>query len=260
MRPISPRLERLGRRIDGVRDGRATLQIIAIGGGGFSQGSEPELDEYVLDQSRSTTPRIGFIGTASGDSERTLVQFYARFAKLDCRPSHLPLFARTPNLASWILGQDVIYVGGGNTQSLLSVWEGWELAPLLQRAGEAGTVLSGISAGAICWFDSGLTDSRSDTLGPLACLGFVPGSCCPHYSGEALRRPTFERMVGRGEIAPGFAIDDGAALHLVDGVAKRVVSGRPGADVYRVERVGDGATSISLGRAGGVEHVEIYGE
>jgi len=230
------------------------LQIIAFGGGGFSEGSEPELDEYVLEQSRAATPRIGFIGTASGDSERYLVKFYARFARLDCRPSHLPLFERAPDLGAWILGQDVIYVGGGNTQSLLSVWKGWELAPLLQRAAEAGTVLCGISAGAICWFDWGLTDSRSDNLGPLACLGFVPGSCCPHYSGEPERKPTFERMVGVGEIAPGYAIDDGAALHLVDGVPKRVVSARSGADVYRVEGIGDRATSSSLV---GVERVEF---
>lgn len=235
--------------------GRMTLQIIAIGGGGFSNGSEPGLDSYLLEQSRSTTPRIGFIGTAGGDSERDLVKFYARFAKLDCRPSHLPLFARTPNLEAWVLGQDVIYVGGGNTRSLLSVWRGWELAPLLHRASEAGTVLSGVSAGAICWFDWGITDSVSDTLGTLACLGFVSGSCCPHYSGEALRRPTFERMVGKGEIVPGFAIDDGAALHVVDGVSKRVVSGRAGADVYWVERRAGVATSIPLGE---IERVDVH--
>jgi len=231
------------------------LQIIAIGGGGFSSGSEPGLDTYVLEQSRSTMPRIGFIGTASGDSESYLVKFYARFAKLDCRPSHLPLFARTPNLEAWVLGQDVIYVGGGNTKSLLSVWQGWELRSLLHRAGEAGTVLSGVSAGAICWFDWGVTDSALDTLGPLACLGFVSGSCCPHYSGEALRRQTFERMVTEDEIVPGFAIDDGAALHFVDGVATRVVSGRAGADVYRVERIGARATSIAIGE---VERVDAH--
>jgi peptidase E len=230
------------------------LQIIAIGGGGFSSSSEPGLDAYVLEQSRSTTPRIGFIGTASGDSESYLLKFYARFAKLDCRPSHLPLFARTPDLEAWILGQDVIYVGGGNTKSLLSVWQGWGLGPLLRRAGEAGAVLSGISAGAICWFDWGVTDSIRDTLGPLACLGFIPGSCCPHYSGETLRRPTFERMVSEEEIVPGFAIDDGAALHFVDGVATRMVSGRTGADVYWVERMGGQATSIAIG---GVERVDV---
>jgi len=222
------------------------LQIIAIGGGGFSNGSEPGLDTYLLEQSRSTTPRIGFMGAATGDSENYLVKFYARFAKLDCRPSHLSLFGRTPDLEAWVLGQDVIFVGGGNTRSLLSVWKGWDLAPLLHRAGEAGTVLSGVSAGAICWFDWGVTDSVADTLGPLAGLGFVSGSCCPHYSSEALRRPAFERMVGNAEIVPGFAIDDGAALHIVDGRAKRIVSGRPGADVYWVEGRGGAVASTAM--------------
>ena len=229
------------------------MHIIAIGGGGFSNGSDPGLDTYLLEQSRSTTPRIGFIATASGDSERYLLKFYARFAKLDCRPSHLPLFERTPNLEAWVLGQDVIFVGGGNTRSLLSVWQGWELAPILRRAGDAGTVLSGISAGAICWFECGVTDSESDTLGPLPCLGFVSGSCCPHYSGDAERRRGFERMVDSEEIVPGYAIDAGAALHVVDGVAKRVVSGRPGADVYWVERTGVGVTSIPVR---GAERIE----
>jgi dipeptidase E len=233
------------------------MQIIAMGGGGFSTGSEPGLDHYVLEQARSTTPRIGFIGTATGDSESYLVKFYARFSQLDCQPSHLPLFGRTPNLEDWVLAQDVIFVGGGNTKSLLSVWDGWGLAALLRRAGEAGTILSGISAGAICWFDWGVTDSMAETLGPLACLGFVPGSCCPHYSGESERRPAYERMVASGEIVPGYAIDDGAALHFEDGRAKQVVSGRPGAEVYRVEGSGDDVSSLPIAE---LPRVEVHGD
>lgn len=222
------------------------MQIIAIGGGGFSEGSEPGLDRYVLEQSRRATPRIGFIGTASGDSESYLLKFYARFAKLDCRPGHLPLFRRTPNLEAWVLGQDVVYVGGGNTKSMLSVWEAWELAPLLRRAGEAGTVLAGISAGALCWFDFGVTDSTSKMLKPMNCLGFISGSCCPHYSGEPERRPNYERMVQSEEIPAGFAIDDGAAIHFVDGSARRVVAGRPTAHAFRVAKVGSNVRSEPL--------------
>ena len=231
------------------------MQIIAIGGGGFSEGTEPGLDRYVLEQSRSTTPRIGFLGTASGDAESYLLKFYARFSKLDCRPGHLPLFRRTPDLEAWILGQDVIYVGGGNTKSMLSVWAGWGLGPILRRAGEAGTVLAGISAGAICWFDCGLTDSASTELQPMACLGFLGGSCCPHYSGEVERRPSYERMVERDEIPAGYAIDDGAALHFVDGAPKRLVSGRPTAHAFRVEKiVGSSSQSISLDE---IERVDV---
>jgi peptidase E len=222
------------------------MQVIAIGGGGFSDGTEPGLDRYVLAQSRAATPRIGFIGTASGDADRYLVKFYARFARLDCRPSHLSFFGRTPDLEAWVLGQDVLYVGGGNTRSLLGVWNEWGLPPLLRRAAEAGTVLSGISAGAICWFEQGVTDSSSSALGAIACLSLVPGSCCPHYSGEAERRPAYEGMVAAGEIAPGYAIDDGAALHWAEGKPIRVVAGRPGADVYRVESHAGAARSVPV--------------
>ena len=214
------------------------MEIIALGGGGFSTASEPELDTYLLDQTRKPDPRIGFIGTASGDAESYLLKFYARFGKLDCRPSHLPLFRRTPDLDAWALGQDIIFVGGGNTISMLSVWERWGLPEILRRASEAGTILSGVSAGAICWFDWGVTDSASDDLAPVACLGFASGSCCPHYSGESERRPGYEGMVGAGEIVSGYAVDDGAALHFIGGTAKRRIVGRAGADVYQVKRVG----------------------
>jgi peptidase E len=231
------------------------MQIIAIGGGGFSEGTEPGLDRYVLEQSRRATPRIGFIGTASGDSESYLLKFYARFAKLDCRPGHLPLFRRTPDLESWILGQDILYVGGGNTKSMLSVWKDWELPALARRAAEAGTVLAGISAGAICWFDWGVTDSRSNRLEPMACLGFIAGSCCPHYSGEAQRRPSYEAMVERDEIPAGYAIDDGAALHFDNGLVKCVVAGRSGANVYRVAKVGSETRSVLLD---GARRVDVH--
>ncbi|MBJ19032.1 MAG: peptidase E [bacterium] len=219
------------------------MQIIALGGGGFSAASEPGLDTYLLDQTGKPEPRIGFIGTASGDAESYLLKFYGRFGKLDCRPGHLPLFRRTPDLEAWMLGQDILFVGGGNTKSMLAVWRGWGLPEILRRAAEAGTILSGVSAGAVCWFEWGVTDSASDRLRPLACLGFVSGSCCPHYSGERDRRPSYEHMVAGSEIVPGYAIDDGAALHMIDGAAKRVVSGRADASVYRVERNGARAES-----------------
>jgi len=223
-----------------------SMQVIALGGGGFSTASEPRLDTYLLDQTRKPDPRIGFIGTASGDAESYLLKFYSRFGRLDCRPSHLPLFRRTPDLESWILGQDIVFVGGGNTKSMLAVWQSWGLPGLLRRAAEAGTILSGVSAGAICWFEWGVTDSESSALEPMVCLGFVPGSSCPHYSGESERRPSYERLIGTNQIAPGYAIDDGAALHIVDGVPIRVVSGRANASVYRVERNGDRAESLPL--------------
>jgi peptidase E len=131
-------------------------QIIALGGGGFSM--EPKnltLDRYVLVQARTPEPAIAFVPTASGDAESYIVHFYTAFSQLPCRPSHLPLFRRTPDLRAYLLTQDVIYVGGGNTKSMLAVWRDWELPALLREAWASGIILAGISAGAICWFEQG---------------------------------------------------------------------------------------------------------
>jgi dipeptidase E len=214
-------------------------QIIALGGGGFSM--EPEnlaLDRYILDQARVPKPAVAFVPTASGDSDNYVVRFYAAYGGLPCRPSHLPFFRRTLDLRSYLLAQDVIYVGGGNTKSMLAVWREWSLPELLREAWEGGIILAGISAGAICWFEQGVTDSFADRLRALDCLGFLSGSCCPHYSGEADRRPAYHRLLHDGEIAPGFAIDDGAAIHFIDREVHGVIASRQGATAYRVSVVG----------------------
>lgn len=216
----------------------ANTQIVAMGGGGFSmEPDNPALDVFVLDLARQKNPAVCFLATAAGDAESYIDSFYTAFRRLPCRPTHLPLFARVPDLQSILLEQDVIYVGGGNTKSMLGVWREWELPTLLRRAWESGTVLAGVSAGAICWFDTGLTDSSGSGLYPLSCLGFVPGACCPHYNGEAERRPALRRFVEDGTIPTALALDDGAAVHFVNGKLANVVSSRPHAYAYRVERV-----------------------
>lgn len=212
-------------------------QILALGGGGFSmEPDNPTLDLYVLRQSAAARPRVGFLGTATGDSSRYLAGFYAAFSRYECRPSHLPLFTRTPDLRAYLLSQDVIYVGGGNTYSMLAVWRAWGLPELLKEAWLGGSVLAGISAGAICWFEQGLTDSYSGTLQPMDCLGFLPGTCCPHYDGEAGRRPAYHRLLAEGRLAAGIAIDDSALAHYRGLELARVVSSRPGAAAYHLER------------------------
>ena len=160
------------------------------------------MERYILEQARAERPAIGFIPTATGDADAYLVRFYAACGRLACRPSHLALFQRTPDLREWVFGQDVIFVGGGNTKSLLGVWREWGMDQLLRDAWAAGIVLSGVSAGAICWFEQGSTDSYADRLRALDCLGFLPGSCCPHYDAEEERRPTLHRMLSQGEIVP----------------------------------------------------------
>jgi dipeptidase E len=212
--------------------------IVAMGGGGFSmEPDNPALDLFILDQARRANPSVCFLATASGDADSYIDSFYTAFRKLQCRPMHVPLFARTPDLKTVLLEQDVIYVGGGNTKSMLAVWREWEIPALLRRAWEGGTVLAGVSAGAICWFETGVTDSWGAGLNPLPCLGFLSDACCPHYDGEAERRPALHRLIEQGTITTALALDDGAAAHFVEGTLANIVSSRPEARAYRVERV-----------------------
>jgi dipeptidase E len=212
-------------------------QIVAIGGGGLS--AEPDafaIERYIVKQARKSRPSVCYIGTASGDENAYAVRFYAAMAELDCRPSRLPLFARTPDLRALVLAQDVIYVGGGNTKSMLAVWRDWGLDELLREAWRGGTLLAGTSAGAICWFESGVTDSWAGALHPLPCLGFLPGACCPHYDAEKDRRPSVQRIVAEGGLAPVLALDDGAAAHFRGTALARVVTSRPKAGAYLVTK------------------------
>jgi dipeptidase E len=197
----------------------------------------PALDHFVVTLARRENPSVCFLATAAGDAESYIDSFYTSFRRLPCRPTHVPLFARTPDLKTVLLEQDVIYVGGGNTKSMLGVWREWEVPEVLRRAWESGTVLAGISAGAICWFETGVTDSWGTGLNPLPCLGFLPGACCPHYDGEPERRPAVHRLIEQGTIATTLALDDGAAAHFVNGTLANIVSSRADARAYRVERV-----------------------
>lgn len=215
-------------------------QIIALGGGGFSMEPEnPTIDLYILEQAQHSKPKVCFLPTASGDSNRYVVNFYAAFSQLDCHLSHLALFKRTPDIRSYLLDQDVIYVGGGNTKSMLALWKEWDIIDVLREAWDKGVVLTGISAGAICWFQQGITDSFAGNLQTLDCLGFLTGSCCPHYDGEAERRPAYHELLLGGKILPGYAIDDGAALHFAGEELHRIVASRPKAHAYRVQLVND---------------------
>jgi dipeptidase E len=214
-------------------------QIVAMGGGGFSmEPDNPRLDAFVLSLARTERPRVCFVPTASGDSERYVRDFYRAFAAHDCRPADLALFDRTvDDLEAFVLAQHVIYVGGGNTASALGVWRAHGLDRLLARAWEQGTVLTGLSAGMICWFEQSVTDSFcADRLAPLHDgLGLLAGSACPHYDGEAERRPTYRSLVQSGTLSPGYAADDGAALVFEGTELAEVVSSRPDAAAYRVE-------------------------
>ena len=198
---------------------------------------EPEnlaLDRYVLAQARRPDPAVAFLPTARGDAEDCVARYHAAFGRLPCRPSHVELFRRTGDLRAQLLSQDVLYVGGGNTRSMLAVWREWGIPELLREAWEGGTVLAGVSAGAICWFEQGVTDSIAEKLAALEGLGLLPGSCCPHYDGEPDRRPAYHRLLAAGAIVSGVALDDGAAAHFRGTQIHALVASRPRARVYRV--------------------------
>jgi dipeptidase E len=214
-------------------------QIIAMGGGGFSM--EPDnlaLDRFVLSQSPKKHPEICFLPTASGESQEYIIKFFTAFSTLDCRPSVLSLFRPpTKDLRTYILDKDILYVGGGNTRSMLALWREWGLDMILLEAYNEGSILAGVSAGANCWFDQCTTDSVPGEIGMLAGLGILPGSFTPHYNGEAERRPALHQMLLKQRIKPGYAVDNSAALHFVDGDLAQAIRSVPTAQAWQVDLV-----------------------
>jgi peptidase E len=197
--------------------------IVAIGGLPEESGCLA-LFRYLLSLTGKSRPAIGFVATASGDAPAALQRITALLGKFDCLPSVLPLFDRTPDLREYITAQDVILVGGGNTKSMLAVWREWNLVEILKLGWEEGRILAGWSAGAICWFEQGVTDSFADSLQPLDCLGFLPGSCCPHYTRETDRRPAYHELLRQKRIKPGIALDDEGAIHFRGSQPWRVIA------------------------------------
>jgi aminopeptidase N len=193
-------------------------QIIAIGGGGFGRNpNHRKIEKYILELTGKEKPNVVFFPTASAENQAYIIQFYKCFTKMSCEPSHVTFFQRTPRLDSIINKADVIYVGGGNTKSMLAVWQEWKLDKLLLKAYNNGKILCGVSAGAICWFEQGITDSWASNLNVMDCLGFLPEMACPHYQEEKDRRPDVHKMLKQGKCGPGWAIDGGAAIHFKNG-------------------------------------------
>jgi dipeptidase E len=208
-----------------------------MGGGGFSmEPRNPKLDDFLLRLARrKRRPRVCFVGTASGDSDYYIRRFHEAFPPSRAEATHLTFFERNiGDLKSFVMNQDVIYVGGGSSANMLAVWRLHGFDKALRAAWNAGVVMAGISAGAICWFDDGVTDSFGMPFRALNDgLGLVRGACCPHYDGEKERRPVLRRLVKRG-FPSTLALDDGAAAHFVGTRLKEIVSSRPKARAFRV--------------------------
>jgi peptidase E len=214
-----------------------------MGGGGFTmQERSPSLDRYVLTLTEKTVPRICFLPTASGDPFEQTTRFHERFSAWPCEPSILSLFHlgrdRIDPVAH-LLAQDAIYVGGGSMRNMLAVWREHGVDGTMRIAWEQGTVLAGLSAGAMCWFEGGVSRSGGAPE-PVAGLGLLPGSLSVHLDGESERLPVYRAAVAGGELPPGYAADDGAALLFTGRALAKCVASRRGARVVRVAPDGAG--------------------
>lgn len=220
-----------------MSEAKRERHIVAVGGASLSPETRNlALERYVANLTGKARARVCFIPTASGDSQSYIDRFVAASEQLHWEACVLSLFrGETPDLASVVLNH------GGNTRNMLVLWRDWGLDKLVRAAWERGIVLTGVSAGSICWFEQGVTDSVPGSLNPLTCLGFLAGSNCPHYNSEAERQPSYTRFVGSGEMLPGYATDDGVALHYAGTELERVISWLPGGRAFRVERDGDTA-------------------
>jgi peptidase E len=212
--------------------------IVGLGGGGDTVEQTRRLYRYALDLTGKERPRVLFVPTAVGDSSEAIVGFYERFEGLG-ELAHLTFHPWPPReLRERVLSFDAIDVSGGSTANLLAIWRVHGLDRILRDAWEQGVVLFGASAGMLCWFEAGVTDSFGPQLEGMDCLGFLAGSACPHYDGEVRRRPRYRDLVDNG-FPPGIAVDDGVGLHYVGTDLTEIVTCRPGAAAYRVSPGGE---------------------
>ena len=217
--------------------GHPKRRIVPCGG---QQLEHPALVRYVLGVAGRPRPKILFLPTASGDDAAYVLTFYVSLAGLACEPSHLLLFDRTADdIAGLIRSQDVVMVGGGNTANMLAIWRLHGVEEALRNAYRNGTILTGWSAGCICWFEAGITDSFTQELGPLRDgLKLLQGSACPHYDSQERRRPVYAREIAAG-LPPGIALDDGVAARYEDERLIESVSAKPNGRAFRVGRDGE---------------------
>ena len=212
--------------------------IVAIGGGGFTHGTDKFLDDFVLSIKNKKKINIGFLPTASYDDKAKTQLFYKRFINSGYSLSHFNLHTSSNGFSQWMTKKDIIYVGGGNTYNMLKFWKDKNLLRIFIDAYNNGTILSGVSAGAICWFNSMLTNSINNRLQASKGLNLIKYSCTPHASSEPERVIIFEQKVKNALMPPGFAIDDGVAILFVDGKLSKVFSSRPNHSAYFITEKG----------------------
>jgi peptidase E len=188
-------------------------------------------------------PKVCYLGTAGGDNPQGIRDFYDMALESGFEGSHLQLFVmpNVEDIREHLLAQDVIWVFGGSVAGLLAMWELHGVGKVMREAWEAGVVLTGVSAGSLCWHIGGTTDSFGPDLKPITNgLGLVPYSNCVHYDSEEQRRPLFQSLVADGTVPSGYATDDGAGVLYRGTEFVEALSEEDDAGVYFVERSADG--------------------
>ena len=185
--------------------------------------------------------KVLFLPTAGGDHEDYIEKFYRAYKKFNCIPIHLELSKKTipfKKLEQFVLSQDMIFVGGGSPRFLMQVWRKCRMDRIIKKAWKQGIVLSGMSAGAICWFEDGFKNPKDDMWRRIACLGMLEGSYCPHYDKRGELRKSYRKMISSGELDSGYGVQDGVALHYVGTELKYVISSDPDARAFHVKKSG----------------------
>jgi peptidase E len=216
----------------------AEPQIVAAGGLG-DDDTAGQLVGFVLELTAKKRPRVCLVPTAAAENPELILRFYTELTDY-AHCTHVSFFPwPRDDLREHVLSHDVVFVSGGNTANLLAIWRVHGFDQVLREAWEGGIVLAGSSAGMICWFEAGVTDSFGPQLeGMRDGLGFLPGSACPHYDGEERRRPVYQELIANGFPA-GIAADDAVGLHFVGTELREAVTPREGARAYRVETGGE---------------------
>lgn len=216
---------------------RAATRKILIAGGGYHTA----FIRYMAALTGKRRPRICYLPTASADSPPGIIEFYKDCATLDVEPNVQESFIESlTQKQGWdevLLSMDGIVVSGGNTLNQQAIWKAQGIDVVLRDAWDRGIVLGGASAGSLCWFEEGTTDSRPKALSIVNGLGFLRGSHSPHYDAEPGRRPLYQKLIAAGDLKPGYACDNDAGIYFEDNEVKRVVSSRAGAKVYHVSVV-----------------------
>jgi peptidase E len=216
----------------------AGTRKILIAGGNF----DTSFIRLMAQLTGKMRPKLCYLPTASADSPQGSIAWFRSCAPLDVEPHVQESFiASSRQTKGWdevLLSMDGIVASGGNTLNQQAIWKAQGIDAILRQAWDTGIVLGGASAGSLCWFEEGTTDSRPKELTTVKCLGFLKGSHSPHYDREPLRRPLYQKLIASGQMLPGYACDNDAGIYFEDNEVKRVVSTRPEAKVYYVSVVG----------------------